>query len=177
LATASSGAVSPENVEVLGPEIDRLLVGAHEVVGHLPERRRAEGADVERQPLNPADDQQRSIFDVVVGVVMGDEDRLERVEGNAGSRVLVGDAHAAIEHIGRAVAQHDVRGHHPRAAGHGVGGGAEHHQLGALGVLQRGLRLLRRPARPGCLRNTLFRQSRDDRGRRQTGQQAAARKP
>jgi hypothetical protein len=144
---------------------------------YLLERRRAEGADVERQALNPADDQQRAVFDVVVGVVVRDEDRLERVEGNAGSRVLIGDAHAAIEHIGRAVAQHDVRGHHPRAARHRTGGGPEQHQLGALGVLQRVFRLLRRPGWAGCLRETLFGRSRDDRGRRQTGQQATARKP
>jgi hypothetical protein len=30
---------------------------------------------------------------------------------------------------------------------------------------------------PGCLRNTLFSRSRDDRGRRQTGQQAARESP
>lgn len=156
------------HMKVLGPEIDGLLVSAHEVVGHLLERRRAEGADVERHPLNPSDDQQRTVFDIVVGMVMGDEDRLKRLERDAGAGIIVGDAHAAIEHIGRAVAQHHVRSHLPRAPRHGAGGGAEQHQLGALGVLQRGLRLLRRPARPGCLRNTLFSRSRDDRCRRQS---------
>jgi hypothetical protein len=42
-------------MEVLGPKVDRLFVGPHEVVGHLPERRRTEGAHVESQTLNPAD--------------------------------------------------------------------------------------------------------------------------
>ena len=34
-------------MEVFGPEVDRLLIGTHEVVGHLPEGRRPESAHVE----------------------------------------------------------------------------------------------------------------------------------
>ncbi len=77
------------HVEVLGPEIDRLLVGAHEIVGHLLQRRRAESVHAVLQALDPGDDQQRPVFDVVVGVVVRDENRFERVEWNAGARVIV----------------------------------------------------------------------------------------
>ena len=161
-------------MEVLGPEVDRLLIGAHEVVGHLPERRRPESMHVKRQALDPADDQQRAIFNVVIGMMMRDEDRLQCVEWNAGARELIGDAHAAIKHVCRAVAQHHVGRHFARAAGHGTGGGTEQHQLGALCILERGLRLLRRPARSDGLRKALLRCGSDDWGGRQPGQQAAA---
>jgi hypothetical protein len=142
----------PRHVEVLSPEVDRLLVGAHEIVGHLLQRRRAESVHAVLQALDPGDDQQRPVFDVVVGVVVRDENRFERVEWNAGARVIVGDAHAAIDHVGCAVTQHHMRGHLPRAAGPRAGGGAEQHQLGALGVFECVFRLLRRPARAGALR-------------------------
>ena len=59
-------------MKVLDPEIDGLPVGTHEVLGHLLERRRTEGTNIERQILDSADDQERAVFDVVVGVVVGD---------------------------------------------------------------------------------------------------------
>ena len=141
------------------------------------ERWRTESADVERHALDPTDDKQRTVFDIMVGVMMGDEDRFKRLERDASAGKIIGDAHAAIEHISGAVAQHHVRGHLPRTPRHGTGGGAEQHQLSALSVLQRSLRLLRGPSRSRCLRNTGFSGSRYDRCRRQTGQQATARKP
>jgi hypothetical protein len=41
--------------EILGPEIDRRLVGTHEILGHLFERRRPEGAHVKMHAIDPAD--------------------------------------------------------------------------------------------------------------------------
>jgi hypothetical protein len=94
----------------LGQDFTPSPTGARQLhrCAAAPERRRAESAHVEWQALNPADDQQRAVFDIVVGVMVRDEDRLQRVERDAGTRVLVGNSHAAIKHIGHAVAQHHV---------------------------------------------------------------------
>jgi len=73
-------------------------------------------------PLDSADDQQWAIFNVVVGMVMRDEDRLQRAEGNASANELIGDAHAAIEYVCQAIAQHHVRSHLARAVRYGTGG-------------------------------------------------------
>jgi hypothetical protein len=96
--------------------------------------------------IDPADHQQRAVLDIMVRVMMGDEDRTQCRERNAGASVLVSDAQAAIEHIGGAIAQHHVRSHFPgafRALAARAGAGAEQHQFGPLRVLQHGLHLLR----------------------------------
>src|SRR5215467_4823822 len=41
--------------EILGPEIDRRLVGTHEILGHLLERRWAECTHVKMHAIDPAD--------------------------------------------------------------------------------------------------------------------------
>src|SRR5262249_46420821 len=94
--------------EILGPEIDRRLVGTHEVLGHLLERRRTEGAHVKMHTIDPADHQQWSILYIVVGVMMGDKDRTKGREWNPALSILPSDAEAAIEDIGGTIAQHHV---------------------------------------------------------------------
>ena len=111
----------------------------------------------------------------MIGVMVGDEDRFQRAERDPGAGILVGHAHPAVEHIGRAVAQHQVRRHFARAARHRTTAGAEQHQLGAAGILQRGLRLLRAPARPIGLRGTRPDRGGERRRGQQTRQQAARR--
>jgi hypothetical protein len=69
------------------------------------------GVHVERQPLYPANDQQRTVFNVVIGVMVRDENRFECAKWNPGAGILVGNSHPAIKHIGYAVAQHHVRRH------------------------------------------------------------------
>ena len=63
---------------------------------------------------------------------------------------LIGNSHAAIEYVGRAIAQHYVRSHFARAARFGTGGGTEQHQLGTLCILQRE-RCVYHWFLPGCL--------------------------
>ncbi len=116
---------------VLGPEVDRRPIGPQEILGHLPERRRPEGPHRERHALQPADDQQRSVLDIVVRVMVGDEDRAKRAEVDARASELVGHPQSAIEHVGCAVAQHDMGRHAPCPTGSGARARAEKHQLGS----------------------------------------------
>ena len=92
--------------QVLGPEIDRGPHRGNVVRSHLLKWWWAVGAHCERHALHPADGKQRTVFDIVIKVVMGDEDRTQCRERDAGAGVLVSDAEAAIEHIGGAIAQH-----------------------------------------------------------------------
>ena len=111
-------------------------------------------------------------LDVGVGVVMGDEDRTQCRERDAGAGVLLSDADAAIEYISGAIAQHHVRGHLPGASwspAARAAAGAKQDELGELRILQRGLRLLRR----GVGRRRL--RSHRRRGRGQGGRRRQAR--
>jgi len=90
--------------QVLGPEIDRGPHRGNVVRSHLLKWWWAVGAHCERHALHPTDGKQRAVFDIVIKVVMGDEDRTQSAEGNACLRKPVGDAEAAIENIGRTIA-------------------------------------------------------------------------
>ena len=163
-------------MEGLGPEIDCLLIGRHPVIGHLLKRRRCQSPhSFWLHSLNPAYGQQWPIFDVMVGVVMCDEDRLQVPERDPSASILVRYPHSAVENICRPVAQHDMRCHLPGSTGNWSCSRAQQHEFGPFCTFQGSLGLLRRPTRP-CLslseglRHCRARQGRD----RQPSQNVAA---
>src|SRR5690242_12492702 len=73
------------HLQILDPEINRRLVGTQKIVGHLLEWRRTERTHPVGHALHPANEEERAIFGVVVGVMMRDEDRANAAEWNAGA--------------------------------------------------------------------------------------------
>src|SRR5579885_784126 len=135
------------DLQILDPEINRGLVSTQQSVRHLPERRRTERAHRVRQALHPADEQERTILDIVIGVMMRDEDRADCSEWNAGAGELVRDAEATIENVRCTVAHHQMRRHVSRASRHhriGPGATAEDDEPGSTRIFQSGLDLLDR---------------------------------
>jgi hypothetical protein len=126
------------HMEVFGPEVDGRFGKGHEIGGHLLQRRRPEGPHRKGHALHPADHEERPELDVVVGMVVGDEDRAELLEGEPGLREAVGDPEPAVEHIGDIVAEHDMGRHAPGASRYRAGAGAEQHELGTLRVRELG---------------------------------------
>jgi hypothetical protein len=53
--TSFTSTVTWLHFEILGPEIDRRLVGTQEILGHLLERRRTESAHVKMHAIDSAD--------------------------------------------------------------------------------------------------------------------------
>src|SRR5262249_10334635 len=123
----------------------------------------------------PAEHEERAVFDVVVGMVVGDEDRVKRGEWYAGARILPCDAESAIENVGRALVQHDMRGHVARLARYWARAGAEDHQLRSLRILQRGAGFSDRCVDTGRLRITRRGSQRQRWCRSKRPQQTAAR--
>src|SRR5262249_53512718 len=58
------------DLQILHPEIDRRLVGSDETPAHLCERRRPERLHRRRQALDPPDQEEWTVLDVVVGMMM-----------------------------------------------------------------------------------------------------------
>src|SRR5215472_13377856 len=104
------------HLEILRPEIDCRFVGAEKILGQLLERRRSERMHRLRQALYPADEQKGAVLDVVIGVMVGDENRADGCERDACTGELVRDAEPAIDYIRGSVAHHHVRSVVPRAS-------------------------------------------------------------
>lgn len=98
-----------------------------------------------RDALGPAKQQEWTVLDVVVRMMVGDEDGADGGEWDSGAGELGGDAEAAIDDVSRAVADEDMRGHVARAAFDGTGAGAEQDEAGSGGVAEGGLGALRGP--------------------------------
>jgi hypothetical protein len=77
---------------------------------HLLERRRPPGVDARAQPRGPREPHQIAVVGRVIRVLVGQEDVAQGGQRNAGERELPGDAVAAVDHVGGAVDQDDLRG-------------------------------------------------------------------
>ncbi len=108
------------------------VVGVHfeEQPGHAVERGRAPGIDVVLQAGGPGEKQQVAVIGIVVGVLVGEEDVTDGGEGQAGLRVLAGDAVAAIDDIGDVVDEDDLRGGGAGGSRARSAGGAEEDEAG-----------------------------------------------
>ena len=83
----------------LDVEAIQFPVGA----GHAHQTLWAERMDRRRQPCRPGIVDEIAVFEIVVGVVVADEDVLDRRDRHAGGDQLAADAHAAIDHDRRVV--------------------------------------------------------------------------
>jgi hypothetical protein len=94
---------------VLDPRLDVEPVQFPERFRHRLDALRTERVDRCRQARRPGVVEQIAVFEVVIGMVVGDEDVLHRRNRHTGRHQLAADAHAAIDHE-RRIVDHDKIG-------------------------------------------------------------------
>ena len=95
---------------VCNPRIDIVGVHLEEQLRHLLERRWSPRVDSGVQAGGPRQPDQIAVVSVMVGMLMGQEDVPQRIEGHAGKGQLPGDAVAAVDDVRDAVDDDDLGG-------------------------------------------------------------------